>query len=101
MGDRREKTGPSPCRSGRKALDCGQEIQIVIIGGAAAGIELARKLGVRYGRKRHHIILIDRNRCLLAEASGLLRTCFSNAALCAETMEETQIAFSDFYSGSR
>ncbi len=36
--------------------------QIVIVGGGAAGLELARKLGARYGRKRHDIILVDRNR---------------------------------------
>lgn len=36
--------------------------QIVIVGGGAAGLELATKLGRRYGRKRHDIILVDRNR---------------------------------------
>jgi NADH dehydrogenase len=36
--------------------------QIVIVGGGAAGLELARKLGARYGRKHHDIILVDRNR---------------------------------------
>jgi NADH dehydrogenase len=36
--------------------------QIVIVGGGAAGLELAAKLGRRYGRKHHDIILIDRNR---------------------------------------
>ncbi|MDG2512047.1 NAD(P)/FAD-dependent oxidoreductase [Sphingobium yanoikuyae] len=39
-----------------------KKTQIVIVGGGAAGLELARKLGARYGRKRHDIILIDRNR---------------------------------------
>ncbi|WP_298397014.1 NAD(P)/FAD-dependent oxidoreductase [Sphingobium sp.] len=39
-----------------------RKIQIVIVGGGAAGLELARKLGAHYGRKRHDIILIDRNR---------------------------------------
>ncbi len=39
-----------------------KKIQIVIVGGGAAGLELARKLGARYGRKHHDIILIDRNR---------------------------------------
>lgn len=36
--------------------------QIVIVGGGAAGLELAAKLGKRYGRKHHDIILVDRNR---------------------------------------
>ncbi|WP_447953991.1 NAD(P)/FAD-dependent oxidoreductase [Sphingopyxis chilensis] len=35
--------------------------QIVIVGGGAAGIALARWLGGRFGR-RHNIILVDRNR---------------------------------------
>ncbi|TPG56561.1 NAD(P)/FAD-dependent oxidoreductase [Sphingomonas glacialis] len=38
------------------------KIQIVIVGGGAAGLELATRLGKRYGRKRHDIILVDRNR---------------------------------------
>jgi NADH dehydrogenase len=36
--------------------------QIVIVGGGAAGLELATKLGRRFGRKHHDIILVDRNR---------------------------------------
>lgn len=36
--------------------------QIVIVGGGAAGLELAAKLGARYGRAKHDIILVDRNR---------------------------------------
>jgi NADH dehydrogenase len=36
--------------------------QIVIVGGGAAGLELAAKLGAKYGRKHHDIILVDRNR---------------------------------------
>jgi NADH dehydrogenase len=36
--------------------------QIVIVGGGAAGLELATKLGRRFGRKQHDIILVDRNR---------------------------------------
>ncbi|WOI57378.1 NAD(P)/FAD-dependent oxidoreductase [Palleronia sp. LCG004] len=39
-----------------------RKTQIVIVGGGAAGLALARKLGNRYGRSRHDIILIDRNR---------------------------------------
>lgn len=36
--------------------------QIVIVGGGAAGLQLAARLGARFGRKRHDIILVDRNR---------------------------------------
>lgn len=39
-----------------------KKTQIVIVGGGAAGLVLAVKLGARYGRKKHDIILIDRNR---------------------------------------
>lgn len=38
-----------------------QKTQIVVVGGGAGGLELVRKLGAKYGRKRHDIILIDRN----------------------------------------
>jgi len=38
-----------------------QKTQIVVVGGGAGGLELVRRLGARYGRKRHDIILIDRN----------------------------------------
>ena len=39
-----------------------KKTQIVIVGGGAAGLELARKLGRKYGRRRHDIILLERNR---------------------------------------
>ncbi|WP_448581580.1 NAD(P)/FAD-dependent oxidoreductase, partial [Thermaurantiacus sp.] len=39
-----------------------RKTQIVIAGGGAGGLELARRLGAKYGRKRHDIILIERNR---------------------------------------
>jgi len=39
-----------------------KKIQIVIVGGGAGGLELVRRLGARYGRRQHDIILIDRNR---------------------------------------
>ncbi len=39
-----------------------RKTQIVVVGGGAAGLGLARKLGKRYGRARHDIILVDRNR---------------------------------------
>ncbi len=38
-----------------------RKTQIVIVGGGAGGLELAAKLGARYGRARHDIILVDRN----------------------------------------
>jgi NADH dehydrogenase len=39
-----------------------RKIQIVIVGGGAAGLELATRLGARYRRKRLDIIVVDRNR---------------------------------------
>ena len=39
-----------------------KKTQIVVVGGGAAGLELVTRLGKRYGRKRHDIILIERNR---------------------------------------
>ena len=38
-----------------------QKTQIVIVGGGVAGIELARRLGAKYGRRRHDIVLVERN----------------------------------------
>ncbi len=38
-----------------------KKTQIVVVGGGAGGLQLVRKLGSRYGRKHHDIILIDRN----------------------------------------
>jgi NADH:ubiquinone reductase (H+-translocating) len=39
-----------------------KKTQIVVVGGGAGGLELVRRLGARFGRKRHDIILIERNR---------------------------------------
>ncbi|MEM6742790.1 MAG: NAD(P)/FAD-dependent oxidoreductase [Pseudomonadota bacterium] len=39
-----------------------QKTQIVVVGGGAGGLELARRLGARYGREKHDVILVDRNR---------------------------------------
>lgn len=39
-----------------------QKTQIVIVGGGAGGLELARRLGSKYGRKQHDIILVEKNR---------------------------------------
>ncbi|MEO0619177.1 MAG: NAD(P)/FAD-dependent oxidoreductase [Pseudomonadota bacterium] len=38
-----------------------KKTQIVIVGGGAGGLELAAKLGAKYGRKHHDIILVERN----------------------------------------
>ncbi len=38
-----------------------RKIQIVVVGGGAGGLELVRRLGAKFGRKHHDIILIDRN----------------------------------------
>ncbi|MEL6287426.1 MAG: NAD(P)/FAD-dependent oxidoreductase [Pseudomonadota bacterium] len=38
-----------------------KKTQIVIVGGGAGGLELATKLGARYGRDAHDIILVERN----------------------------------------
>lgn len=39
-----------------------RKTQIVVVGGGAGGLELIRRLGARFGRKRHDIILVERNR---------------------------------------
>jgi NADH dehydrogenase len=39
-----------------------QKTQIVVVGGGAGGLELVRRLGAKYGRRRHDIILLERNR---------------------------------------
>jgi NADH dehydrogenase len=38
-----------------------RKTQIVVVGGGAGGLELVRKLGARYGRKRHDIILVEKS----------------------------------------
>ncbi|MCA1662186.1 MAG: NAD(P)/FAD-dependent oxidoreductase [Novosphingobium sp.] len=38
-----------------------RKTQIVVVGGGAGGLELVRRLGARFGRKRHDIILVERN----------------------------------------
>ena len=38
-----------------------RKIQIVVVGGGAGGLELVRRLGAKFGRKNHDIILIDKN----------------------------------------
>ena len=39
-----------------------RKTQIVVVGGGAGGLELVRRLGARFGRERHDIILVERNR---------------------------------------
>jgi NADH dehydrogenase len=39
-----------------------KKTQIVIVGGGAGGLELAARLGAKYGRERHDIILVEKNR---------------------------------------
>ena len=42
--------------------DHGQrKTQIVVVGGGAGGLELVRRLGAKFGRKNHDIILVDKN----------------------------------------
>ncbi|WP_438728092.1 NAD(P)/FAD-dependent oxidoreductase [Parasphingorhabdus sp. DH2-15] len=38
-----------------------RKTQIVVVGGGAGGLELVRKLGAKYSRKTHDIILVDCN----------------------------------------
>lgn len=38
-----------------------RKTQIVVVGGGAGGLELVRRLGAKYGRKHHDIILVDKN----------------------------------------
>src|ERR1700761_5347112 len=39
-----------------------KKTQIVVVGGGAAGLELVRRLGARFGREHYDIILVERNR---------------------------------------
>ncbi|MGX7896026.1 NAD(P)/FAD-dependent oxidoreductase [Tsuneonella sp. HG222] len=39
-----------------------RKTQIVVVGGGAGGLELVRMLGARYGREKHDIILVEKNR---------------------------------------
>ncbi len=46
----------------KKPLDQGErKTQIVVVGGGAGGLELVRRLGAKFGRKHHDIILVDKN----------------------------------------
>ena len=39
-----------------------KKTQVVVVGGGAGGLELVTRLGARFGRRRHDIILVERNR---------------------------------------
>lgn len=53
------KTQPAPpyprIRKGAR------KTQIVVVGGGAGGLELVRRLGAKFGRRNHDIILVDQN----------------------------------------
>lgn len=38
-----------------------KKTQIVVVGGGAGGLELVTRLGAKYGRERHDILLVERN----------------------------------------
>jgi NADH dehydrogenase len=38
-----------------------KKTQIVVVGGGAGGLELVTRLGARYGRERHDILLVEKN----------------------------------------
>src|SRR3954468_12069220 len=39
-----------------------RKTQIVVVGGGAGGLELATRLGARFGREKFDIILVEKNR---------------------------------------
>ena len=39
-----------------------RKTQVVVVGGGAGGLELVRRLGARFGRERHDVILVEKNR---------------------------------------
>jgi len=52
-------SGPTSSPTWRSGI--GRKTQIVVVGGGAGGLELVRKLGAKFGRKDHDIILVDKN----------------------------------------
>jgi len=46
----------------RKTTDAVRKTQIVVVGGGAAGLELAARLGAHFGRRHFDIILVEKNR---------------------------------------
>ncbi|PZO52300.1 MAG: FAD-dependent oxidoreductase [Alphaproteobacteria bacterium] len=51
----------APESPARAASRSNLKTQIVVVGGGAGGLELVRKLGAKFGRERHDIILVERN----------------------------------------
>src|SRR5258706_5880841 len=45
-----------------QAASRARKIQIVVVGGGAAGLELATRLGAHFGREHFDIILVEKNR---------------------------------------
>jgi len=45
-----------------QASDKARKTQIVVVGGGAAGLELATRLGAHFGREQYDIILVEKNR---------------------------------------
>lgn len=43
-------------------VESGKKTQIVVVGGGAAGLELATRLGAHFGREKFDIILVEKNR---------------------------------------
>jgi len=52
-------TGPTTSAT---VLGTTRKTQILVVGGGAGGLELATRLGRKYGRAKHDIILVERNR---------------------------------------
>nr|WP_298926807.1 NAD(P)/FAD-dependent oxidoreductase [uncultured Erythrobacter sp.] len=51
----------APANTVTRASNPNRKTQIVVVGGGAGGLELVRKLGAKFGRKHHDIILVDKN----------------------------------------
>lgn len=52
---------PAVGEEGHWRSGVGRKTQIVVVGGGAGGLELVRRLGAKFGRKNHDIILVDKN----------------------------------------
>ncbi len=51
----------APLNARTSGIGPNRKTQIVVVGGGAGGLELVRKLGAKFGRKNHDIILVDKN----------------------------------------
>jgi NADH dehydrogenase len=58
LEDRKAQLATPPYPAIRKGA---RKTQIVVVGGGAGGLELVRRLGAKYGRRNHDIILVDQN----------------------------------------